>query len=887
MAKKVIQAQMQQRRDTAANWAASNPVLLDGELGIVTDDPNLYKIGDGVTPWNDLKLRGFDGTLVQTTGDSENAVMSQKAVTEKLTELESVLPTSGLMLDKIITCQDNKGFQNRLTTPIKVKAGTAYRLEYLVRGEGAIVAIYITTTEGTISLLSNQNSTKIEGVFESDTEITEYGVNSADISLPMDIQFRISIGVSVDVAKIKDAVSKLDVETSKLNAALTEQMKDIATNYFVPSQIEDGYYMDASGNEAPTTLEGSAILNDYIPVNKGEIWHYEGGWVNVEGMGFVWGYDSEANPSVKQILVPCLESVDKDFTIPEGVRFIRAWKVASATRLYKADSFSNRLNELEMSTNERLDEFERNSFEKDVVSQNLYNPKTITNGFYVEFSSGNLSKLDSYSTTDFIKIKGGESYVQNYPQQIAFYNANKKYISGKADVVSGVPFISPTDAVYVRSCFPTTFANNFIINKGLTLANDAYAEGYAGLYIQESHIISSSPIEVIVERNSADYNSIRETIAALDVSNGQQYNVIVPKGRWHECDLQGKKGVTIIGEDMYETIIYNGPSDKITPSDYSFAAYSNMPLSDVPRIYKHIVFNNSSAIHIRSLTIEAEDCKYCVHLDNNVPNGKFVFENVRLHSKANVNYPVGIGVWSGQEIYFHSCVFDSEGYGIFAHNWNNQSKRTIIDVRDSDFNTSGYMVVDELGSEQNDEWNIINCRCPNPIVNWMVDHNGEGNPYYQVDGVNVTNPQDVPYCIKLNTLGSNVKAVYSMIFGGNMEISSRPNCERYTISENIDVLNTAFPIGNVVKGIWQGQSFNQNEAFPINVGVVQNVIDDKSYIFKKGCYVHVPQSILLSPAVGTKIYMTSEGELTREVTEHHVGYMVRTTGDKDVIYLVA
>ena len=86
MAKKVIQAQMQQRRDTAANWAASNPVLLEGELGIVTDDPNLYKIGDGVTAWNDLKLRGFDGTLVQTTGDSENAAMSQKAVTSKLTE---------------------------------------------------------------------------------------------------------------------------------------------------------------------------------------------------------------------------------------------------------------------------------------------------------------------------------------------------------------------------------------------------------------------------------------------------------------------------------------------------------------------------------------------------------------------------------------------------------------------------------------------------------------------------------------------------------------------------------------------------------------------------------------------------------------------------------
>lgn len=89
MAKKTIKAQMKQRRDTKANWAATNPVLLDGELGIVSDDPNLYKVGDGATAWNSLPFRGFDGTLVHETGTSENAVMSQKAVSEKLTELES------------------------------------------------------------------------------------------------------------------------------------------------------------------------------------------------------------------------------------------------------------------------------------------------------------------------------------------------------------------------------------------------------------------------------------------------------------------------------------------------------------------------------------------------------------------------------------------------------------------------------------------------------------------------------------------------------------------------------------------------------------------------------------------------------------------------------
>lgn len=64
---------IQQRRDTAARWAQFNPILLEGEVGYVTDDPNQYKIGDGVHTWNELPLRGFDGTLVHELGTSETS----------------------------------------------------------------------------------------------------------------------------------------------------------------------------------------------------------------------------------------------------------------------------------------------------------------------------------------------------------------------------------------------------------------------------------------------------------------------------------------------------------------------------------------------------------------------------------------------------------------------------------------------------------------------------------------------------------------------------------------------------------------------------------------------------------------------------------------------
>lgn len=70
---------IQQRRDTAARWKQYNPILLEGEIGWVTDNPNQYKIGDGENAWNDLPLRGYSGTVAQLIGTDSTAVLSQDA----------------------------------------------------------------------------------------------------------------------------------------------------------------------------------------------------------------------------------------------------------------------------------------------------------------------------------------------------------------------------------------------------------------------------------------------------------------------------------------------------------------------------------------------------------------------------------------------------------------------------------------------------------------------------------------------------------------------------------------------------------------------------------------------------------------------------------------
>ena len=52
--------QIQFRRGTAAEWSSVNPILSEGEMGLELDT-DLFKIGNGVDAWNDLRYGGIQG----------------------------------------------------------------------------------------------------------------------------------------------------------------------------------------------------------------------------------------------------------------------------------------------------------------------------------------------------------------------------------------------------------------------------------------------------------------------------------------------------------------------------------------------------------------------------------------------------------------------------------------------------------------------------------------------------------------------------------------------------------------------------------------------------------------------------------------------------------
>ena len=67
---KTLDVRHQQAADTAANWAANNPVLMAGEIG-VEQDTGFIKVGDGVRSWNTLGYINTVEIVTWTAADLE------------------------------------------------------------------------------------------------------------------------------------------------------------------------------------------------------------------------------------------------------------------------------------------------------------------------------------------------------------------------------------------------------------------------------------------------------------------------------------------------------------------------------------------------------------------------------------------------------------------------------------------------------------------------------------------------------------------------------------------------------------------------------------------------------------------------------------------------
>jgi len=147
------------RRGTAAEWTASNPILLEGEVGVETDSKKL-KVGDGLTVWASLPYI----TLTPAAASSLYATIANPTFTGTVS-----LGTGVGILFEGATAND-------FETALQVVDPTADRTLSLPDATGTLATQeYVTTEIGT----HNSDTTSVHGIADTSALATKTYADTA------------------------------------------------------------------------------------------------------------------------------------------------------------------------------------------------------------------------------------------------------------------------------------------------------------------------------------------------------------------------------------------------------------------------------------------------------------------------------------------------------------------------------------------------------------------------------------------------------------------------------------------------------------------------------------------------------------------------------------
>ena len=99
------------------------------------------------------------------------------------------------------------------------------------------------------------------------------------------------------------------------------------------------------------------------------------------------------------------------------------------------------------------------------LGKNLFNKSTVSVGYFVAFNTGLLSVNAPYSASDYIPVLPNTQYIRSYDHQVAFYDAEKVYISGNNNTVTGA-FITPSNCVFLRTTTANTLIDTYQLELG-------------------------------------------------------------------------------------------------------------------------------------------------------------------------------------------------------------------------------------------------------------------------------------------------------------------------------------------------------------------------------------------------------------------------------------
>lgn len=412
---------IQQRRDTAARWSQYNPILLEGEIGYVTDNPNQYKIGDGVHKWNDLPLRGYTGTISQELGDAEDAVMSQKTVTDNfntstMIDVLDVIPTKVFTFNSTpksisINLGNKPMFFNakiEITTSIAL-SGTEKLYFYVQYRLNGTPSYYNPINSKAFTISGNKlsievNASEFNKNEEYDDLVTQVMIILQYMHSERACTFTIDkFDISGDAAYfLKEAKNNSDY--SNFKNAVEERFDNIET--YIGPFITTG----AAKNANPPTMELSntngRCLNGYS-VKAGEKWVYSGTayWHGI------WIEKSDGTVDESLWDGTYLTYTNREITIPVDGK-LYAWGIISS--LPETPVFSIRKEEEEEEEETIISQISALQDKTNQLSE--YDSKLQSNIRNIQYQQGYFNAKHSFNGTGDNKcvkeypVKAGEIY---------------------------------------------------------------------------------------------------------------------------------------------------------------------------------------------------------------------------------------------------------------------------------------------------------------------------------------------------------------------------------------------------------------------------------------------------------------------------------------------
>lgn len=195
---------------------------------------------------------------------------------------------------------------------------------------------------------------------------------------------------------------------------------------------------------------------------------------------------------------------------------------------------------------------------EDITCKNKFNKNTITSGKGISTATGDLYSQSSLFTTDYIDVTDSSdiawngTYTSGTKPWGAFYDSNKKYISGFETTLNVNTIAIPTGVAYVRLTYADNsndFLNklqiesgsvvtNYVEYKEFTLSSDASSVGNA-IFTKYGHLVivsgwfilngSEATFTAPYKPTSQCWFPTNGVLASVDASGVSGFGIIYPE----------------------------------------------------------------------------------------------------------------------------------------------------------------------------------------------------------------------------------------------------------------------------------------------------------------------------------------------------------------------